>query len=151
MEEEAKAKHHWSDREQVAIAFLMSILIASAAFFGLMLYAGSVGCGAFNPNPCPNQVTLLLISSTMNSPTNVTLQIINSGSKAVALISYNVKDGAGQVYSNNNWYGPMLSPSRAVFTNIIIDGRAFTFQSRSSYTVSVITSTNYEFSFTVQT
>jgi hypothetical protein len=142
---------HWSSGEKAAIAVLVSILIVFSALFGLAVYANGPGlCGAFGPEPCPSRESLNMMSYAMNSPTNVTLKIINSGSAAVFLASYYVRNSNGQAYATNNWLGPTISPSAIIPVNILIDGNSFTFTAGNSYTVIIVTSRNNQYTFTVQ-
>lgn len=149
MAEKLEDKKRWSEKEKIAAGLLLSVLGPSSVLLGLMLYAGNMGCCAFGPEPCPRVEVLNIVSSTLNSPTNVTMKIINSGTKAATLQSYYVKNSTGQLYSSTNWAGPTISPNTVAFVNILIDGRAFTFQVRYAYTMTLITS-RYQFTFTVQ-
>jgi hypothetical protein len=152
MRVEAKGWGHWSTNERVAAVILISVLAIFVFLFGLILYEPPTGpgfCGAFGPQPCPQMIILNIVSHTLNSPTNVTLKIINSGSVAVSLISYEVSNSNGQAYASTNWSGPTLSPNAITPVNILIDGRAFSFQSGYSYNVMVVTR-NYHFDFTIQ-
>jgi hypothetical protein len=85
----------------------------------------------------------------INTPTNLTLNIINSGASPKALIAYYVKDSTGAQYASNNWSGPTIPPAIAISVNILIDGRAFTFQTVMSYTVTIVVSTYDQFTFTI--
>ena len=73
---------------------------------------------------------------------------MNPGSVAVALIPYYVKDSSGDQYANGNGFGPSIAPGAAISINILIDGRAFTFQTGMSYTVTIVDSTYDQFAFT---
>jgi hypothetical protein len=150
MEEEAKRKRHWSTGERVAAVVLISILVVSVTAFGLVVYSSTHGlCGAFGAEPCPQMVILNIVSHTLNSPTNVTLNIMNSGSVAVTLLSYSVNNAGGQVYASSNWSGPTLPASAITPVKILIDGSAFTFRSGYTYNVTLET-TSYHFDFTIQ-
>ena len=87
----------------------------------------------------------------MTSPTSVTLRIVSTGPIAVSLQSYYAKDSNGQTYASNNWSGPNIGPNTIVSVDIIIDGRAFTFQPGAYYTVILVTSRNNQYTFTVST
>ncbi len=150
MKEQPKDSVHWSTGERVAIVVLFSILVVFVTLFGIMIWAGSAGCGAFGPEPCPPTEALSSISYVVNSPTNTTLKIINSGSVPVSLISYSVSNANGQAYTRSNWTGPTVSPNAVATINIVIDGSAFTFQSGYSYAVYIVTSRNNRFGFTFQ-
>ena len=85
----------------------------------------------------------------LNSPTNVTLSIRNTGTASVSLVDYYVKDSAGDLYSSTNWAGPLAAPNALMQANIIIDGNAVIFQTGNTYTITVITSRNQGFTFTI--
>jgi len=98
-------------------------------------------------NPCPFQ-TLTMSSYQINNPTNVTLNLMNAGNVAVALIAYYVKDSSGNQYANGNWSGPSIAPGAAISINILIDGTAFAFHAGMYYTVEIVTVHRY-FTFTI--
>ena len=104
------------------------------------------GCGV---SPCPGQEALSVEASQVNSPTNVTLTVRSVGLASVGLVSYSVKDAAGNQYTKTNWAGPTISTNTVAVINIVIDGSAFTFQSRYSYTITVTSARNNIFTFTV--
>jgi hypothetical protein len=85
----------------------------------------------------------------INTPTNLTLNMFNAGASPKALIAYYVKDSTGAQYANSSWSGPTIPPAIAISVNILIDGRAFTFQTGMSYTVTIVVSTYDQFSFTL--
>jgi len=91
-------------------------------------------------------------TSQMNSPTNLTLNIRNSGVAGVALVAYTVKDEGegGYQYSKTSWTGPYLNPNQVVAVNFFIDGGAFTFHSGSWYYVTVTSAPNNLFTFSVR-
>jgi len=99
-------------------------------------------------NPCPKE-TLTVQSYRINTPTNLTLSILNAGASPKALIAYYVKDSTAAQYANSNWSGPTLPPAIAVSVNILIDGRAFTFQTGMSYAVTIVESNYDQFTFTL--
>ena len=145
MEESPKKK--WSDGEREAAVISFSTLVIASAVLGLLVYETTVPfCrGA----PCQARESLSVISTTVNSPSNVTLRIINSGSVAVSLASYYVKDAYGQTYASSNWAGPNISPNTTLSLNLLIDGKSFSFQHGSSYAIIVVTSRNNQYTFTV--
>jgi hypothetical protein len=99
-------------------------------------------------NPCPKE-TLVMQSYRINTPTNLTLNISNVGASPKALIAYYVKDSTSAQYANSGWSGPTIPPAIAISVNILIDGRAFTFRTGMSYTVTMVTSTYDQFTFTI--
>jgi hypothetical protein len=153
MEEDEERKRQWSTREKATTLVLVLFLGIFVTFFGVVIYASSTEprtCGSFGATPCPGREDLNIISSTLNSPTNITIQIINTGSVQISLTSYSVQNANGQVYSNNNWSGPAIAPNAIRTTDLLIDGNAFTFQSGSYYTITLITSRNNLFAFAIK-
>src|SRR5260370_1534729 len=143
------------------IAPLVVVLVGVAAFGTLLAFFTqpiSCGCsGSSSPsspwyvclkNPCA-KATLNLDSDQFHSPTNVTLNIRGNGVNTVDLIAYYVKDPNGNQHANSNWPGPTIPPTAAVPVTILIDGTTFTFQKGNSYTVTVGTSRNDLYSFTI--
>ena len=98
-------------------------------------------------NPCPKEA-MTVQSYRINTPTNLTLNIFNAGASSKALIAYYVKDSTSAQYANSNWSGPNIPPAVVISVNILIDGRAFTFQTRMSYSVTIVDSTYDQFTFT---
>ena len=143
---------------------LVVVLVGVAGFGTLLAFFTqpiSCGCnGSSSPsspsspwypcvqNPCPH-ATLNLDSDQFNSSTNVTLNIRWEGVDPVALIAYYVTDSNGAQYANSNWRGPTIPPAAVVSVNILIDGTTFTFQKGYSYTVTVVTSRNDQYGFTI--
>ena len=123
--------------------------IASAAIVFFLGFGLSQGCGAFGPEPCPAREALNVESSSLDSSTGMTLNIRSSGTAAVSLMAYYVKDPVGNLYSNSNWAGPMITPNALVSVHVFIDGKAFTFQHGTTYTITMITSRSTQFTFTV--
>ncbi len=102
--------------------------------------------------------SMIMEMVTFNSGTNVTLTLHNTGSSSIQLVDYSVKDTAGNQYSYTSWPGPTLAAGSVVPTNILIgsscssctlSGTAFTFAFGSSYTITIVTARNNQFSFTV--
>jgi len=144
---------HWSTNERVAAVILVSVLAIFLVVWGLVLYEPPTGpglCGAFGPEPCPGREALNFISATVNSPTNMTVQIVNAGTVAISLMSYNVRNTYSQPYGNANWSGPNLPPNAYANITLVIDGTAFTFHSGSYYTITLISSRNNQFTSTIK-
>ena len=87
--------------------------------------------------------------SQVNSPTNLTLSVRNVGSVGISLYSYVVKDSVGDQFARMNWTTPFMNPNQLTAINIIIDGSAFTFQSKNTYTIIVTTARNNLLTFTI--
>jgi hypothetical protein len=153
MEEKPGHWGHWSTNEKVSALVLISVLAIFLVVWGLVLYEPPTGpglCGAFGPAPCPGREDLNFISLIVNSPTNMTVQIVNTGSVAISLLSYNVRNTFSQPYGSNNWSGPNVAPNVYANITLLIDGNAFTFHSGSYYTVTLITARNNQFSSTMK-
>lgn len=137
---------------------LAIVLVGVAAFgtlFAFVEHPTSCACNSSsNPwypcvvTPCPMQ-SLTTTSYQINTPTNLTLNIMNPGNAAVAFSAYYVKDSVGTQYANSNWSGPTIPSAAAISVNILIDGTAFTFQKGYSYTVTIVTSRYNQFTFTI--
>ena len=137
----------------------LAVVIVGVAAFGTILafaeHPTSCACGSSaNPwypcvnSPCPMQ-SLSITSYQFNTTTNVTLNITNPGNGALTFIAYYVKDSSANQYANSNWSGPTIASGAAISVNILIDGTAFTFVRGYSYTVSIATSRNFQYSFTI--
>ena len=153
MGEKAKGWTHWATNEKVAAVILLSVLAIFVILLGLILYEPPNGpgpCGAIGPQPCPGREDLNIITAAVNSPTNMTIQILNTGSVEIFLISFNVRNPYSQPYANDNWSGPTVIPNAYTTINLLIDGNAFTFQSGTYYTITLITSRNNQFTFTIK-
>src|SRR5437870_6105039 len=80
--------------------------------------------------PLPGREGLNLENSQVNSPTNFTMNIRNTGVVVKWLDAYGVNYYSNQ-YTKTNWTGPVLNPNQVAAINMIIDGSTFTFQSRT--------------------
>jgi flagellin-like protein len=145
----------------ILAALLMVVIVVVAA---VMVYAWSTGLlsSLLVQNPVPKE-SLNLDSSAFGNATSVTLYLRNSGSAAVSFQTYYVKDSTGNTYtqSSSAWVGnpAAIAPNTAAATAIYIgancspactqSGSPFTFTSGYSYTVTVVTSRNNQFSYTV--
>jgi len=140
---------HWSQSEKFAGGILLSVL-AFFSVIGLSMLFSIGGCGSpGNGAPCGPIEGLNIESVTMNSPTSVTLKLVNTGIKTVSLIAYYVKNTNGTTYSDANWSGPSLVPNAVWPIDILIDGKDFTFEAHNTYTVLMVTGRS-QFTFTVQ-
>jgi len=145
----------------ILAALLMVVIVVVAA---VMVYAWATGLltSLLVQNPVPRE-TLNLDSSSFGNATAVTLYLRNSGSASVTLQTYYVKDSTGNTYtqSNSTWTGNAgaMAPNTASAVALYIGGNckpactqsgsAFTFTSGYSYTVTVVTSRNNQFTYTL--
>ena len=117
-----------------------------------LIYVISQPCTVLvNPGCGAPKAQLFEEASWINSPTSLTLKLLNGGPQSTSLLSYNVDDSAGHVYAVPQWTGPAIQPNSSMNVTFTIDGKDFTFNSNSRYTVSVDTSVGYVFSFSVFT
>jgi len=128
------------------------IAIAGVTLIAVLFTSAQLGtvysCGEGCP-PVMLHETVVMQSYNLNSPTNATLTLKNTGSVAVYLAAYKVTGPNGLYFANTNWTGPAIGPNYIGAANILIDGKAFTFQSSASYTISITTSRNTQFQFMI--
>ena len=140
----------------VLIVVIVAGLILGGTFYWVTTGNPSPLCGGcyrYNApgcpvSPCPGRESLNLEASQVDSPTNLTLTIRNTGVVVTWLDSYSVKYYANQ-YTRTNWTGPSVNPNQVAEINVIINGSAFTFQPRNTYTITLTTSRNNLFDFTI--
>ena len=111
------------------------------------------GCYHYNApgcvvTPCPGLEALNVETSHINSPTNMTLNIRNSGAASVGFVSYKVQYNANQ-FTNMNPTEPSIGIIQVAAITIVIDGSTFTFQSKNTYTIALTTTRNNIFTFTI--
>ena len=119
----------------------MTLAGATVSIATIVLLAGSsVLLPPLVVTPGAPHETLCLVSSQVNSPTNVTLSLNNCSSPGytVSMIAYYVKSNQ-LVYNNPNWAGPTIPWNGSASVNILIDGNAFKFQSGFYYDISIVT------------
>ncbi len=142
--------------QTILAALLMVVIVVVAS---VMVYAWSTGLlGSLLVTPPTGKEALNMDTYTFPSSTAVTINIRNSGSTAVTLQTYYVKDTSGNTWANIAWSGPSINPNQVNATRIDIASPAtcsptpcaFTsFVSGNSYTVTVVTTRNNQFVFTV--
>ena len=114
----------------------MVIAIAGVTLIAVLFTSAQLGtvysCGGGCP-PVMLHETVVMQSYILDSPTNATLTLKNTGSVAVYLAAYKVTGPNGLYFANTNWTGPAIGPNYIGAANILIDGKAFTFQSSTSY------------------
>jgi flagellin-like protein len=154
----------------ILASLLMVVIVVVAA---VMVYAWSTGLlGTLLVHPTTGQENLALEACspcTFASNSNVTLNIRELGTVNVTLTSYFVKDSSGNQYSRLSWNSQgfnqplVIAPNqvRGIIvligtgspnqcgTSCTLTGNAFTFTSGYSYTITMVTSRNTQFSFSV--
>jgi hypothetical protein len=159
--------------DTILAALLMVVIVVVAS---VMVYAWSTGLlsALLVQNPVPKE-SMSMESNSFISTTNMTLSLRNTGSVAISLTSYYVKDSNGYQYARLTWAtdtGPKGAatnpPVASIAPNSLgiastpigtgagqcgssctLSGTAFTFTSGYSYTVTVVTARNNQFTFTV--
>jgi len=105
-----------------------------------------------------NRESLNLENFAFNSSTSVILDIRNTGTATVQLVSYYVKDSSGNQYALLSYPGPTIAPNQLAQVTVRIGsscpgctltGTPFTFTAGYSYTITFVTSRNNQFTFTV--
>ncbi len=141
----------------ILAALLMVVIVVVAS---VMVYAWSTGLlGTLLVTPQVGKEALNQdTAAAFSSNTNVTIYVRNTGTVAVTLASYYVKDSNGNSYQWTSWPGPAINPNAvnptaftigASCSSCVLIGSAFTFTVGNSYTVLVVTSRNNQFTFTV--
>ncbi len=144
--------------DTILAALLMVVIVVVAS---VMVYAWSTGLlGGLLVTPQTGKEALNLENTGWSSTnsTSATLYIRNSGSASINLVTYYVKDSAGDQYSRTTWTGPTIPVNGLGTTpiniglscsNCQLTGNAFSYTAGNSYTVVVVTSRNNQFTFTV--
>ncbi len=142
--------------QTILAALLMVVIVVVAS---VMVYAWSTGLlGSLLVTPQAGKEALNMETATFTDTQNVVINIRNTGSAAVTLVTYYVKDNSANTYTLATWSGPSISPNAVSATTFSIgsscasctlSGTAFTFTAGNSYTVTVVTSRNSQFVFTV--
>jgi hypothetical protein len=134
----------------VIIVVVMTVMVYSYA-------TGLLGQLLISPNQ-PKESVAMEYSSFAPSNNNVTLYLRNTGTAAVTITTYYVKDAFGNQYAKLNWVGPQSSPATLATATLLISsactgcvttGTAFTFATGNSYTVTIVSSRNGQFTFSI--
>jgi hypothetical protein len=95
------------------------------------------------------------------SYTNVILDLRNTGTASLSLASYYVKDSSGDQWALTSWTGPTINPNALGQASVAIgsacgsctysggSGAFNQFSAGNSYTITIITARNNQFTFTV--
>jgi FlaG/FlaF family flagellin (archaellin) len=148
--------------DTILAALLMVVIVVVAA---VMVYAWATGLlsALLVQNPVPKE-SMSFESFSYVSGTNLTLNIRNTGSVAIAFSSYYVKNATNAQYARLSWsndaagmYPASIAPNGLGTINIAIglkcpspscSGATFTFTSGLSYTVTLVTTRNNQFTWT---
>lgn len=148
----------WNSKgmDTVVAALLMVVIVVAAS---VMIYSWSLGVfGAALPAP-PNGREILTMENQGFDATNMnmTLYLRNTGTAPTTLVSYYVSDLNGDQYAKTSWTVQTISPAALGKFFILINtacscsrtGSAFTFQPGNTYTVTLATARNNQFTFTI--
>ena len=146
----------------ILASLLMVVIVVVAS---VMVYAwstGLLGTLLVQPNVGKEALTMDTYAFPTTTPpnSNVTLTLRNAGTVAVTFASYYVKNATGTTYTQSGWTsGPTIQPNTPGLTQVGITAgcgvcgsfstSSFTFVSGNSYTVTLVTSRNNQFTFTV--
>ena len=151
------------DRKGLDTILATLLLVVIVVVMTVIVYSWSLGVfGNILPAP-PTGREILTIETQGFDPSNMklTLYLRNTGSTPTTLASYYVQDQNGNQYARTTWTVPPTTPASIVNgTGVFLPinsacsscthtGSAFTFQAGNSYTITLITQRNNQFSFTI--
>ena len=154
-------RHYNRKGVDTILATLLLVVIVVA--MTVIVYSWSQGAlGAILPAP-PTGREILTIENQGFDPNNMklTLYLRNTGSTPITLASYYIQDQSGDQYARTTWTVPSTPPANIVNgTGVFLPintacsscthaGNQFTFQPGNSYTITIITQRNNQFSYTV--
>ncbi|HET7405433.1 MAG TPA: hypothetical protein VFJ63_04885 [Candidatus Bathyarchaeia archaeon] len=137
----------------VVIVVVMSVMVFtySTGLLGALLIAPKTATEALNVD-----------YTSFSSGTTMSMFVRNTGSTPITLTTYYVKDSLGNEYTRANWVSPTFSPTTLANStgglSILINnacstcaltGSSFLFQSGNAYTVTLITTRNGQFTFSI--
>ena len=136
------------------------LLVVIVVVMTVIVYSWSLGVfGSILPAPPSGREILTIENQGFdNTNTNMTLYLRNTGSTPTTLVSYYVQDQNGNQYSKTSWSNPAVPPTNLAKVFILINtacnscahtGNPFQFQTGNSYTITLITQRNNQFSFTI--
>lgn len=140
----------------IMASLLMVVIVVVAS---TMVFSYSTGLiGGLLVKPQTSTESLVLENFYFASATNVTLYMRNTGGSAATLGTYYVKDASNNQYRRTAWLGPVANPNGLLTAFVTIGstcassctltGTAFTFVP-GLYSITVVTSRNNQFTFTV--
>lgn len=124
-------------------AAIIRVVVAGAAGIFMIVQSSSLLVHPGGPHE-----GLCLGYTYINSPTNMSFNVLNCGSYPATPLSYYVRDPAGNVYGNPNWSVPTIPLMANVTLIILVDGNAFTFQHGTTYVITLNTQ-RVHYGFTV--
>jgi hypothetical protein len=139
------------------------LLVVIVVVMTVIVYSWSLGVfGKILPAPPTGREILTIENQGFDSTNmNMILYLRNTGSTPTTLASYYIQDQNGNQYARTIWTVPPTTPASIVNgTGVFLPintacsscthtGNSFTFQSGNSYTITLITQRNNQFSFTI--
>jgi hypothetical protein len=141
--------------QTILAALLMVVIVVVAS---VMVYAWSTGLlGTLLVQPNVGKEALNMNTYSFPTNNNVSLIVQNSGSVAITFTSYYVKNSTGTTWTQSSYsWAPTIQPNApgTVLIGLGVAGGSFSsssfyFVSGNSYTVTLVTSRNNQFQFTV--
>ena len=150
------------DRKGMETIIAALLLVVIVVVMSVMILAWSVGTfGSILPAPTQGRETLTFENQAYNTANNnVTLYLRNTGSATISLVSFYIQDINGnQCAKTTGWTAGPFSPGQLAQVPLGIPmppsnyckwtGTPFTFQQGNTYAVTLVTSHNSQFSFTI--
>ena len=137
----------------VVIVVVMSVMMFtySTGLLGALLIAPKTATEALNVD-----------YTTFSAGTSLSMFVRNTGSTPITLTTYYVKDSLGNEYTRANWVSPTFSPTQlanstgglsilinSACNTCVLTGTGFTYQTGNVYMVTLITTRNTQFTFSI--
>jgi hypothetical protein len=141
--------------QTILAALLMVVIVVVAS---VMVYAWSTGLlGTLLVQPNVGKEALNMNTYSFPTNNNVTLIVQNSGSVAITFTAYYVKNSTGTTWTQSSYgWAPTIQPNApgTVQIGLSVTGGSFSsssfyFVNGNAYTVTLVTSRNNQFQFTV--
>jgi hypothetical protein len=149
------------DRKGLDTILATLLLVVIVVVMTVIVYSWSLGIfGSILPAPPTGKEILTIENQGFdNTNMNMTLYLRNTGSTPTTLASYYVTDQNGNQYSRTTWPNNPVPPGNLAKVFILINtacgsscghtGASFQFQAGNSYTITLVTQRNNQFSFTI--
>ena len=151
------------DRKGLDTIIATLLLVVIVVVMTVIVYSWSLGAfGAILPAPPTGREILTIEDQGFDSSNmKLALYLRNTGSTLTTLASYYVQDQNGNQYARTTWSVPATAPASIVNgTGVFLPinnacsscthtGSGFQFQTGNSYTITLITQKNNQFSFTI--
>lgn len=151
------------NRKGIETILAALLLVVIVVVMSVIIYTWSTGVfGSILPAPTNGKEVLVFENAAYNpANNNVTLFLRNTGTTFITLVGYYVQDLNGnECAKTNGWTTGPYSPSSLAQVLLSIPsppstyctwtGSPFTFQQGNTYTITIVTSHNNQFSFTIQ-